>query len=245
MEGPEVDTEVRDRYRWAVDRTLEQNLTRWTTPSLHLEHRWQSGSLALPFVEQLLVARQVDLAAISGEIAHRAVTSEGSQGSSNGLLWQLQDQAKAFLRARRYASAGALFEFYVGINSEDASALNNLGFCLIPSDAAKALQNLERAKRLGYFQPAIVTYNIMCCLRSLSQEGEALDAAEYYWQREREAPTQSCTLWKAHPDGWKLYEEADPKRAIAGAALDLARELGATERAPIWESRLAELGGGT
>lgn len=240
LEGPEPSTEVLNTYRWAADRLAEQDVTRWPTPSLNLEYQWIVGELPQLLPECVMSAVSIELTAVEKEIARRAVRGDSSRIEVN-LLLQLQSQAKAFLRAKRHAEASALFAFYARFHEDDALAHNNYAFCLIPTSPEVALESLDRAQKRGYPHRGIMVYNKACCLVQLSREGEALDLLEYYWQREIENEPTPCTLWRFGSNGMEIYEEVDPRRAIANLGATLAKRL-VPQRESVWRTRQTKLG---
>jgi hypothetical protein len=231
----EAADEVRDRYRWAADRLVEGDFQRWQTSSLHLEHKWSEGKIPMLFVEGLFRAKVIDKPGLLAEIARRAV-EDVNGGEGTQLLYQLQEQAKSFLKQGRHAEASALFSFYASYHEDEASAHNNFGFCLIPADPESALESLERARVRGFHRAGILAYNRACCMFLLSREGEALDLLEYYWQRERETNPDQATLWRPTAEAWEIYEELDIRVAVARLGEVIAAKI-APDRVPTWRGR--------
>lgn len=229
-------------YTWILQRSTSDELSHWTNASLFHEFRLQEGETNLHFSSAVLEEGGQDPAALNYEIARRAASPDpGSFDNYDPLIWQLQEQAQTFLRQNRHAEASALFEFYFRLHPASLHALNNLAFCKLPVDPGGALHHLQKADRAGYTPRIINVYNQCCCLSMLSREGEALDRAEYYWQREYEADKNSGVLWNQSVTGWDLYNEQDPKLALANLAQDIAVSIGRSDRALKWQQRAEEL----
>jgi hypothetical protein len=176
---------------------------------------------------------------LNEEIAYRAVCGEPAMSNeAEALFWALQDTAVDFLGKHRYEEAAALFEFHWRQYPEDTRAINNLGFCKVPSDPAEALILLQRADAAGFEHKLINVYNQCCCFVALNRSGEALDRAEAYWQRERDPDgIQSGYIWKEGKKGWSLSSHNGIEVALAELAAQIAADIGRTERATRWSER--------
>jgi len=131
----------------------------------------------------------------------------------------------------------ALFEFHHGRFPSDARALNNMGFCLMPTSPSKALHWLEVAVQYGYSDIPINTYNQCCCLERLNRAGEALDKAEAYWQRLRPPKVYPGYLWMLNGEDWELSGDGDPDALIVELAIRAATTLALPNRIVRWEER--------
>ena len=244
LEVSDVPDSAIEGYSWIRQRLTQSDLEQWGFSSLVQEFRWQQGHMSGMFSDGMLQAGGPSIEGLTFEIARRVATpSNGDESTTDPLIWQMQDQAKSLLRQGRYAEASALFEFYFRTHPDSAIAQNNLGFCLIPVDPANALHHLAAAERSGFPHHVINIYNQCCCLMMLSREGEALDRAERYWQRERADIALGGYLWQREDEVWKMYSEADPDFALARLAEGIAQTLGRNDRAERWKARAAEISG--
>lgn len=235
-------TDVVSAYTWILQRSTSDDLEHWSNASLFHEFRLQEGETNLHFSSELLEGEGQDPTALHYEIARRAASLDpGSFDNYDPLIWQLQEQAQTFLRQNRHAEASALFEFYHRLHPDSLQALNNLAFCKLPVDPGGSLHHLQKADRAGYVPRIINVYNQCCCLSMLSREGEALERAEYYWQREYEAEKNSGLLWNRTDAGWELHNEQDPRLALADLAQGIAESIGRFDRGLKWQQRAEAL----
>ncbi len=195
LSGTTVGPEILADYRWIVDRFSTTFFGQWATESLHSEYRWAQGLVTPPCSVTLMQERPIELPELEPEIARRTVhdTTRGQTGDR--LAAQVQNHAKSFLMEGRSREAAALFEFVCREQPENAEALNNLGFCLIPDSPKVALQYLERANRLGYAPRVINVYNRMCCHIAAGRPRVAIREAERYWEEAPEPTAVAATLW--------------------------------------------------
>lgn len=229
-------------YIWLWLRCTQDDLTRWPTEALHLEYRWQNDLEEAPFPAEVLAHDGPDATVLNEQIAFRASTSSDSDDAEDSLFWQLQETAVSFLSRERYDEASALFEFHSKHHPKDARSLNNLGFCKLPVDPATSLDLLERAESAGYSPLLINVYNQCCCLIRLNRLAEALDRAEFFWQRESEPDqVRSGYIWVEQTDGWDLVAHDLIDEALARLMIDTAQALGRDDRAARWETRATSI----
>lgn len=229
---------MREMYTWVYQRLALTDLEKWDESSLHNELRFVLGLIPPPITPEIMDIVGVDEGELSRVIARRAISRSGNEQLSP-LLAPLQDEASRLLGQRRFREASVLFEFYQRQRPDEATAVNNRGFCLIPVSASEALHHLRSAEGMGYPATAVLVYNFCCCYEALGEHARLIDRAESYWQRERDATTPSAaTLWTRNSQTWDLYHESDVPAAIARIALNSARTLGLADRIPVWVSRL-------
>jgi hypothetical protein len=179
---------------------------------------------------------------VDHEIARRAAyAADEPVAAADPLVWQMQDQALKLLVQEKPEEAAALFAFYLDLHPDNIIARNNLGFCKMPTSPESALHHLRRAEKGGYASKAINVFNQCCCMTMLSREGEALDRAEYYWQREFQQDHLGGYLWAHSATGWALTSEQNPNLGLARMALDIATALGRNDRARMWSQRVDEI----
>jgi hypothetical protein len=229
-------------YHWLLQRSITENLDRWSTESLHLEFKWQHDHQVGLFNTATLSSAGPDTNLLNAEIARRAVAPQlEAQVEQDQLFWQLQETAVDYLVTGKHVEAKTLFEFHLRRNPDDSRTLNNLGFCSFPLGASKALHWLSEAAANGYADVAINVYNQCCCLVELNRAGEALDLAENYWQRQRQPNGMTGFLWVRSGAIWKLTGDCSAERELVKLSILAAREIGREDRAVRWEGRKAQL----
>lgn len=227
------------QYVWLWERsTLEVGL--WATSSLHAEYRYSRLRDAIPFADAALRDMAVDRSVLVEEIALRAVRGGVDDAGDASMYSAVFDEASRNLRAGQYREAAALFEFYVRSHPASAQAMNDLGFCLLPVSVEDSLHRLEQAARLSYQPRCINIHNQMNCLVALAREREALDRAEYFWQRDQDSGV-AAVLWSHNGNEWQLVTHVNPLLAVAELARDIAISLGLAERAEVWSQRVVEI----
>ncbi len=234
-----VSLDLCAKYAWLVDRFSTTRKEDWQTSSLHLEYRWLAGQEPPPCTVELMLGREMEQADLDSEIARRAVLGvQFSQPDPETMLAvDMAGYALSLLLKDRCAEAAALFEFAATRRPTDAASRNNLGFCLIPQDARKALRDLEAAAQLGYTPIAINIYNRICCHIILHQERQALSVAEKYWTT-REDQAGSATIWTQRSEGnWKLDQTMDPRKSIAELVASIALREGWMDEHAKWRDR--------
>jgi hypothetical protein len=239
--GPEPAKDVRDEYRWIVDRLSGRPASKWHNRSIELEFLWRRGRRPANLPDPALVEIPVKTEEIAVEIADRALVKPSS-GASPALADQVSTQAKRFLHAGRYTEAAALFEF-MGEHSllPTQQCLNNRGFCLIPCEPTTALHFLQAAAHGGYSPIAVNVYNQMCCRVALRDSSAARALSELYWSDQFEQDAIPATLWSRNGAEWVLTESADVRALIAELALENAVAEGWPDRVTRWQKRLEGL----
>jgi hypothetical protein len=235
-----------ERYGWIVDRTVTPQPERWGRASLLLEYR--TATLDEPsFVPPTVIdARAHDLDDVAHAIALRvcqeADTAESEQWAA--LMTGMQQRAAAHLEDGQYAQAASLFDFMVSRRPGDATALNNLGFCLMPVDRAKAAHYLREGVRNGFEPMCVALHNLLMCAETDADRSRVLLEAEHYWASDLDVQPQPCTLWAYRDGTWTAYRAIDARRDVATLAAHVAQQLGRYERVPVWQERAETLGGG-
>jgi hypothetical protein len=233
---PSPVSEVVEAYEWLWRRNVVAELERWAMPSLILEYRWRHKQQVGLFSELALDADGPAPDLLNAAIARRAAEPHDTS-EIDAVFWALQDAAVEYLKLGKFSAAVALFEFHHGRFPNDARALNNMGFCLMPTSPSKALHWLEMAMEYGYSDIPINTYNQCCCLERLNRAGEALDKAEAYWQRLRPPKVYPGYLWTLKGRDWELSGDDDPDALIVELAIRAATTLALPNRIARWEER--------
>lgn len=246
LENPEIPDGVVGQYRWVADRLSEPDPSCWASSSLTAEYRLRRGrsdqASAIPEAAQVDIDASIEDIAIA--IADDAVLNGHNSEREHVISNEAVTRAKAFLRAKRYSDAAALFEF---LGQTDfyprTEGLNNRGFCWIPVDPGKADYFLESALSQGYDHVSLSTYNRMCCKVGQGDLAGARFLGERYWVDQYEDAARECTLWEwdSAANEWVLTEVSDPRDAIARLAKWCAKQEGWIDREHRWEARLVAL----
>lgn len=233
------DQELVELYRWAVDRFSVTNLRDWTLSSLQHELRWICGAEAPPCTVALMEEQTLDRGAIEAEVARHSVFPEEPtphRQLRSSLASRMTRNAVALLQDMKFAEAAALFRFAVDESPDDPSALNNLAFCLMPTDPRAARSLLQRAADLGYKPPAVNLYNRILCAILLGSREVALQLATLEWP---DLPDSNgrAHLWDIDGDRLVLSDLVDPRAHIAAMARRLADEHGQSGDVEMWQAR--------
>lgn len=185
---------------WLWDRFTLTSLEDWATTSLSLEWRRAEGNSTSRCSERVLAARRID----PDDVARVALSrlAENAALISNPIrrpeerdlsTQQFVDRAVHHLSLGYPDSAAEIFTALAFMNPADGDALNNLGFCLIPTSAAQALGPLDRAAGLPMSNPTVNVANRAFVRHLLGRDSEALalladvspgDTTAYVWAEE-------------------------------------------------------------
>jgi transcriptional regulator with XRE-family HTH domain len=157
---------VEPRIQWIFDRCTENELTRWSTSSLEFER-------SITFIEpegidslrSILSIRSVNAADVGRELYRRQTERVGPdfEMTLRSRLQEVLNSARSAFETGNYVESTRLFRVAIQLDPESADAENNLGFLLLSQGAAQeAIEHLERAERLDYDQPEILTMNLGC-----------------------------------------------------------------------------------
>lgn len=237
---PQIDQQAFDSYRWLWERFGRDQFDSWTDESLRLEFKFSEGSWLPPFPQHLLAVDSSKNNALNRELAARSVRGT-QEPDAETLLHQLQNQAIGFLKQGRHSEAAALFEFFIHLHSDHLMAKNNLAFCLMPTDPESALHHFEGISIDGVATPTIVAHNICTLLASLGRHAEALDRAEYHWQRGREVQMHSAYLWREDLEGMSLFYETNLELEFARLGYRIAESIESIPRMRRWSERTDQL----
>ena len=117
--------------------------------------------------------------------------------------------------------------------AQDPALRNNLGFCLIPVEPRRALEQLKAAANMGYEDGATNAYNQMCCYVAIGRSRAALNVADLESHKQsREA--KDVLLWRQTIDGsWGVFESDYPLN-LSGFAAEVARIEGWKDQEEHW-----------
>ena len=211
---PSLPSETGNEYRWLVDRLSTTFLTSWETSSLRLEYRWNAGRARPPCRVDLMLERTPDTAELIAEIARRDALDRSDAQDGGLLAGQIQESARVLLEEGRARDAAALFEFLCKIDPDNADALNNLGFCLIPVAPAEALRHLEAANAFGYVPEVINVCNRTRCYVEMRRFGPAIRLADSHLASVADSEAVPATLWLQGEDGLALRRIPDARAEL-------------------------------
>lgn len=243
----EIDDEVRnvrDFYRWLVDRTCCGKLTEWETSSLELEYRAHNFTGSLPVPSFLVdhtcgfVRSELDGILLRKLLVHKDQQSEREWVA---LTDAARTRAISLLHEGRRDEAAALFEFLLAQRPGDADLQNNLAFCHIPDAPADAYQMFREAKRLGYKNRSLHVYNKCLCAQTDSDMREVLVEASHHWVSDLEAAPQPATVWVQSEDNLTLKHEPDVRELLPTAVSAIATRLGELDKANDWRNRKVDV----
>jgi len=145
------------------------------------------------------------------------------------------------LREGRRQSAAAIFEAIARVSPGDAAAHNNFGFCLLPDDPGKALEELETAASLGMASRGTNVGNRMLALCRLDRTVSALALAEEYFEggADRETANRPAFMWSFELDDPKLLEVGDVAVYVAELAAHSSVSAGDAQLGARWSDRAA------
>lgn len=242
-ETPVPEWDVLEDYRWVVDRFAITDLQDWAESSLHHEHRWLTGQQPAPCNAELMRDRQIPVAQLNAEIARRAVNAVPQERRlremAPTLAAKMQQRATVLLLEGRSREAAALFEFAVSQDPYDATALNNLGFCMVPTNPRQALAHLQKAYDLGYRPTAINIHNRALCHILIHEHRTALSLIT----ESGGIPDQGhAVLWSWQDPDLTLNAGASCTRELALLAHQAATAVGDTAAVDHWTEVIASLG---
>ncbi|MCY4516032.1 MAG: hypothetical protein OXB99_02200 [Acidimicrobiaceae bacterium] len=168
---------IDDEAAWLIERFTATYLDEWSTPALRMEWLYLHGQIAGPCSSSDMRGREVEEAALAKEIADRFAADTPS---SPGLATRLVEPAIRFIGEGRRTEAAALFEAAAFHEPRSFRALNNLGFCLLPDDAARALRLFDQAIATGHADTEVARVNRILALAVLGRHTSAIDSAEAF-----------------------------------------------------------------
>lgn len=168
---------IDDEAAWLIERFTATYLDQWSTPALRMEWLYLHGQIAGPCSSNDMRSREVEETALAKELADRfaADTAAGP-----GLAMRLVEPAIRFIGEGRRTEAAALFEAAAFHEPRSFRALNNLGFCLLPDDPARALHFFDRAIATGDADVEVAQVNHVLALAVLGRHTSAIDSAEAF-----------------------------------------------------------------
>jgi hypothetical protein len=245
-----VTKEERETYRWLVDRFTKTYLNDWAKESLYLEWRYLHAELVAPCSSVEMRQRRIADVDVSKAIASRVApvhkdrrdvdSDEAEPAEAPALsIDQLVNAAAEFLEAGRRIAASALFEAAKRDNPDNAEVRNNYGFCLLPDNPQRGLQEIYAAEELGFTPRCVNLANRMYGLFRLQRFASALEVAErLFGEEDHEAWLWD---WRKDPENTTILCVNARTYGIQ-FALDIAQATGDIAQANLRAGRAEKLG---
>lgn len=180
---------------WIIARFTGTYLEHWPPQALRKEWRYLHGQHSPPCSPLEMSARVVPENELAKQMADRFAEDASPHSDSTQLADKLVPPAVSFLNDGRRVEAAALFEAAVHHNPDSPDALNNLGFCLLPDDPARALELLERATRAVHGDRQLSDANRVLTLAVLGRRTSAVDLATTYLREHEDSPPRPSRTW--------------------------------------------------
>ena len=147
-----------------------------------------------------MAERRIDAVEVSTAIADEATENwrRETSGERRSRAGDFISVASGHLRSGRPELAAAIFEALTYVDPNDAEAVNNYGFCLIPIDPAGAFKVLERANRLYKGTDLVCLANLVLVLHLAGRNDEAYSLAVS--EATRTLPSKRGLMWLVTAD---------------------------------------------
>lgn len=197
---PDVADGERETALWLCDRFLGTYESDWELSSLHLEWLYLHSRLQAPCSVTAMAERKVDVVKVSMAIAETATDRWRERASDDyeSRSSEFANIAIGHLRNDRPELAATIYEALTSINPSDAEAMNNYGFCLIPSDSESAVNVLTKANQLYKNGRLLTIVNLALALHLTGRNDDSYAIATS--GAARELPSQRAWLWSLEAD---------------------------------------------
>lgn len=194
-----VSRQVEEHGLWLWERNTLTDLNDWTTSSLAAE--WRAHEMADHNLSPLVYGeRSCD----HERVANTVLTRMSSAGHNTPRpvtrlhASELTTRAVELLQAGDYEAASDLFAGLVELRPWDGEALNNLGFCLVPTDPESALLRLQEASLYPHDNVPLNVANRVFVLALLGRRDDALALAEagVSMPVRTQSPVRPCFVWR-------------------------------------------------
>ena len=208
---------------WVTERFTKTYLSQWSVPALRSEWKYLHGQKPAPCDPNEMRVREVSANDLAKVMADRL----GAElRPSEELTNMLVEPALTFLKEGRRTEAAALFEAALRHSPNDALALNNLGFCLLPDDPEEGLRHLDASMGTDQAHLELTNANRLLALVLLGRWTSACDLAETHLDRfANSSPQEAVWLWDIdsllHDSGAAVIE-CDDIGSYVEALRDLA-----------------------
>lgn len=185
-------------YRWLVERLTTTYLSEWSEYSLQQEWRFIQGSCPLPCPAKEMKARLVGREQVAAELADRTIRkpTTGLASAPAASAAAYQPIALKMLEQGRRSEAAAIFEATIAMYPEDATAHNNHAFCILPDDAARALESLDRATDFGRRREPVTTGNRLMALLLLDRLATAIKFGDHVFSTWSDMASLPGSMWE-------------------------------------------------
>lgn len=181
---------IDDEAAWLIERFTLTYLDQWSTAALRMEWLYLHGQIAGPCSSNDMGSREIEETTLAKELADRST----ADSAGPGLAMRLVEPAIRFIEEGRRTEAAALFEAAAFHEPGSFRALNNLGFCLLPDDPARALHLFDRAIETGDADIQVARVNRVLALTVLGRHTSAIDSAEAFL-KQYSAVRQNFSAW--------------------------------------------------
>jgi hypothetical protein len=184
---------------WIWDRFTKTSLEDWATSSLLRE--WAGNSDE--HLDRRVWLERVCDSEMLAEMALGRLTKRPRRTSPPPKLTAdvFVDAALTHLKNDRPEEAARIFQGLVDLNPTDGDALNNLGFCLLPTDPTAALEVLQRSSLFPMAFRAINAANRVLALLLVGREADALTLARESLRVVRANENDNCVTWRVESTG--------------------------------------------
>ncbi|MCQ3811569.1 MAG: hypothetical protein KTV68_13560 [Acidimicrobiia bacterium] len=182
---------------WITERFTKTYLSEWSVAALRSEWKYLHGQHLSPCDPSEMRVREVSANDLARVMADRL---GADPRPSEHLINMLVRPAVNFLAEDRRTEAAALFEAALRVDPQNAIALNNLGFCLLPDDPEQALRHLDSAIDTGSADVEITNANRVLALVLLGRWTSACDLAAAHLNRHSDSSRREPVwLWDSSP----------------------------------------------
>ena len=232
---PETSTEVDAEFVWLADRFTETYLSSWRQASLREEWRYVTGRRVAPLSKFDMNTRQVpelDLARILAD-----AEAEGHEEEPEASPQYVSLALKLLEDGHREAAA-AMFEAAAALAPNNGVLLNNWAFCLIPDDADRALELLDRAVALGRDVAPTTVANKLHCYLLLERYSTGLTYADSVLANWASIVDEDSYMWKIG-DKWTI-EHVPTKKYALDVIEAIAKATGDSVMEATWRKRVEQ-----
>jgi hypothetical protein len=191
-------------YRWLATRLTETYLDNWSREALEMEFRyiacmWRPSAVPGP----LIGLRTETRAAVADALAAKVLSGEGDSATIRA-QHAFTEQAVSLVELGDNVGAARLLEVGFELYPGDWMIANNYGFCLIPSDPARAANVLAAAMRNSPIESGIPLVEANTAV-ALIRAGDIVGAARLIDSREVEEfpEDEEALLWVPQGLRWR------------------------------------------
>ena len=193
---------------WIWDRFTQTRYDDWATSSLMQE--WRSARTGeVPLTQLVWSERRTDPEAIASVWLSKSSDAPMTSLPGRGLSAdEFVDAAINHLNDGEIQEAADIFAGLVELRPADGDALNNLGFCLLPLDPSRGLEELEKASLYPQANVVLNLANRVLALHLVGRDEAALEIAREGMGSEHRA-VGLAVMWKHDHDAGGLTLESE------------------------------------